>query len=292
MFSFLSVPWQVILPVMEWEEHNLSRPLLAFVAVACMSLFPIVMLPTGPSMWLLGIVFNYFWGFCFIMIGAFFGQSLPYAFGHWLMHDRVQVHHCLQPTRLSLIVASALDPDPLHCDGAVSFHGALVEVPLAEASAAAVNNPLIFALLSAVSHPRLLFSPLSPLWHRPAVSFETKEECICVFFSPLWDLPVRPQSWLSSSSRLTAVLRLADSGGWFQQFKTTLFLRMSPFPYLLFNCTSPASQSTSRFPQDLGLWGCFLQPRWDLAHLCRVQWYGAHGALFDLWAESSFFSDS
>ena len=76
---------------MQWEETHLSKPVLGLLGVATMGLFPVAMLPTGPSMWLLGIVFGYLWGFLLIMTGAFFGQTLPYFMGHWLMHDRVQV---------------------------------------------------------------------------------------------------------------------------------------------------------------------------------------------------------
>ncbi|GJP42317.1 hypothetical protein CLOM_g1898 [Closterium sp. NIES-68] len=104
-----------------------------------MGLFPVVFIPTGPSMWLIGIVFGYAWGFILIMVGSLIGQSLPYFIGHWLFHARVQ-------------------------------------------------------------------------------------------------------AWLADHPRNAAVLRLAEAGGWWHQYRVTLLLRFSPFPFLLFNYAVTATR--------------------------------------------------
>ncbi|CAI7823873.1 unnamed protein product [Closterium sp. NIES-53] len=129
----------IIIPMLEWEQKNLSPPVLGVAAVASMGLFPVVLLPTGPSMWLIGIVFGYAWGFILIMVGSFIGQSLPYFIGHWLFHARVQ-------------------------------------------------------------------------------------------------------AWLAEHPRNAAVLRLAEAGGWWHQYRVTLLLRFSPFPFLLFNYAVTATR--------------------------------------------------
>ncbi|CAI5978647.1 unnamed protein product [Closterium sp. NIES-64] len=129
----------VIIPMLEWEQKNLSPPVLGVAAVASMGLFPVVLFPTGPSMWLIGIVFGYAWGFILIMVGSFIGQSLPYFIGHWLFHARVQ-------------------------------------------------------------------------------------------------------AWLAEHPRNAAVLRLAEAGGWWHQYRVTLLLRFSPFPFLLFNYAVTATR--------------------------------------------------
>lgn len=85
---------QVIIPLMIWESTEFSRPVLAVVIVCSLALFPMFILPSGPSMWLSGMMFGYGFGFLIIMGGTTIGQSLPYFIGHWLLHDRVQVCSC------------------------------------------------------------------------------------------------------------------------------------------------------------------------------------------------------
>ena len=76
---------------MGWEVAHLSKPVMALVAIACLSFLPLFFLPTGPTMWVVGIIFGYLWGFPLLYFGTFLGQTLPYFIGHWLLHDRVQV---------------------------------------------------------------------------------------------------------------------------------------------------------------------------------------------------------
>ena len=45
-----------------------------------------------------------------------------------------------------------------------------------------------------------------------------------------------PQGWISKDPRNAALLKLAEQGGWMHQFRVVVLLRVSPFPYALFNC--------------------------------------------------------
>ncbi|KAG0611415.1 hypothetical protein M758_7G139400 [Ceratodon purpureus] len=123
---------KIIIPLMVWESTEFSRPILAVVIVCSLALFPMFILPSGPSMWLSGMMFGYGFGFLIIMSGTTIGQTLPYFIGHWLLHDRIQM-------------------------------------------------------------------------------------------------------WLAKYPKRAAVLRVAEQGGWLQQVRTIMLLRVSPFPYPLFN---------------------------------------------------------
>lgn len=85
---------QVIIPLMIWESTEFSRPVLAVVLVCSLAIFPMFILPSGPSMWLSGMMFGYGLGFLIIMSGTMIGQTLPYFIGQWLLHDRIQVSLC------------------------------------------------------------------------------------------------------------------------------------------------------------------------------------------------------
>ncbi|XP_024396956.1 uncharacterized protein [Physcomitrium patens] len=123
---------KVIIPLMIWESTEFSKPVLAVVLVCSLAIFPMFILPSGPSMWLSGMMFGYGLGFLIIMSGTMIGQTLPYFIGQWLLHDRIQM-------------------------------------------------------------------------------------------------------WLTKYPKKAAVLRVAEQGGWFQQVRTIMLLRVSPFPYPLFN---------------------------------------------------------
>lgn len=86
---------QVIIPLMIWESTEFSKPVLAVVLVCSLAIFPMFILPSGPSMWLSGMMFGYGLGFLIIMSGTMIGQTLPYFIGQWLLHDRIQVSTCV-----------------------------------------------------------------------------------------------------------------------------------------------------------------------------------------------------
>ncbi|KAL2959769.1 hypothetical protein AAZX31_17G003500 [Glycine max] len=73
---------------MEWEATAFGRPVLALVLVASLALFPVFLIPSGPSMWLAGMIFGYGLGFFIIMVGTTIGMVLPYLIG-LLFRDRI-----------------------------------------------------------------------------------------------------------------------------------------------------------------------------------------------------------
>ncbi|XP_057972114.1 uncharacterized protein LOC131160446 [Malania oleifera] len=79
---------KVLLPVMQWEATAFGRPVLALVLVASLAFFPVLLIPSGPSMWLAGMIFGYGLGFVIIMIGTTVGMILPYVIG-LLFRDRI-----------------------------------------------------------------------------------------------------------------------------------------------------------------------------------------------------------
>ncbi|WOL16720.1 hypothetical protein Cni_G25508 [Canna indica] len=92
---FIFVKWgipfmfeKVLLPIMEWEATAFGRPVLALVLIASLALFPVVLVPSGPSMWLAGMIFGYGLGFVIIMVGTTIGMVLPYFIG-LLFRERI-----------------------------------------------------------------------------------------------------------------------------------------------------------------------------------------------------------
>ncbi|KAK7387641.1 hypothetical protein VNO78_22428 [Psophocarpus tetragonolobus] len=79
---------KVLYPIMEWEATAFGRPVLALVLVASLALFPVFLIPSGPSMWLAGMIFGYGLGFVIIMVGTTIGMVLPYLIG-LLFRDRI-----------------------------------------------------------------------------------------------------------------------------------------------------------------------------------------------------------
>ncbi|KAG0501668.1 hypothetical protein HPP92_001740 [Vanilla planifolia] len=85
-FFFLkwSIPYvfeKILIPMMQWEATAFGRPVLALVLVVSLAIFPAVLLPSGPSMWLAGMMFGYWLGFVLIMVGTTMGMILPFSLG-------------------------------------------------------------------------------------------------------------------------------------------------------------------------------------------------------------------
>ncbi|KAI4296113.1 hypothetical protein L6164_036098 [Bauhinia variegata] len=80
---------KVIYPILEWEATAFGRPVLAVVLVASLALFPVFLIPSGPSMWLAGMIFGYGLGFVIIMVGTTIGMVLPYLIG-LMFRERIQ----------------------------------------------------------------------------------------------------------------------------------------------------------------------------------------------------------
>ncbi|XP_022942997.1 uncharacterized protein LOC111447864 [Cucurbita moschata] len=83
---------KVILPIMKWEATAFGRPMLALTLVASLALFPVFFIPSGPSMWLAGMIFGYGFGFIIIMVGTTIGMVLPYLIG---LFFRERIHRWL-----------------------------------------------------------------------------------------------------------------------------------------------------------------------------------------------------
>ncbi|OIT22480.1 PREDICTED: transmembrane protein 64-like isoform X2 [Nicotiana attenuata] len=79
---------KVLIPFLQWESTAFGRPVLALVLVASLAFFPVVLLPSGPSMWLAGMIFGYGLGFVIITVGTTIGMILPCLIG-LLFRDRI-----------------------------------------------------------------------------------------------------------------------------------------------------------------------------------------------------------
>ncbi|KAI3676111.1 hypothetical protein L1987_85710 [Smallanthus sonchifolius] len=77
---------KVLLPVLQWEATAFGRPVLAMILVGSLALFPVMLIPSGPSMWLAGMIFGYGLGFVIIMAGTTIGMILPYLIGLLFRH--------------------------------------------------------------------------------------------------------------------------------------------------------------------------------------------------------------
>ncbi|XP_071696965.1 uncharacterized protein [Rutidosis leptorrhynchoides] len=72
---------KILLPMLQWEATAFGRPVLALILVASLAFFPVFLIPSGPSMWLAGMIFGYGLGFVIIMVGTTVGMILPYLIG-------------------------------------------------------------------------------------------------------------------------------------------------------------------------------------------------------------------
>ncbi|KAL8209491.1 hypothetical protein R6Q57_006223 [Mikania cordata] len=84
---------KMLLPMMQWEAETFGRPVLAVILVVSLALFPVIFLPSGPSMWLAGMMFGYGLGFIIIMVGTTIGMVLPYVIG---LFFRDHIHQWLK----------------------------------------------------------------------------------------------------------------------------------------------------------------------------------------------------
>ncbi|KAL5677918.1 hypothetical protein ACJX0J_014049, partial [Zea mays] len=127
----------IVVPILHWESTTFSRPSIALICFGTIALFPSVLLPSSPFMWLAGMTFGYLYGFLIITVGMSIGMSLPYFIG-----------------------------SAFHC---------------------------------------------------------------------------RIHRWLEKWPKKAAFVRLAGEGDWHHQFKAVALLRISPFPYIVFNYASVAT---------------------------------------------------
>lgn len=93
---------KVLLPLMRWEATAFGRPVLALVLTASLALFPVLLIPSAPSMWLAGMIFGYGIGFVIIMVGTTIGMILPYFIG-LLFRDRIHLWLKRWPQQAAMI---------------------------------------------------------------------------------------------------------------------------------------------------------------------------------------------
>ncbi|KAL3515806.1 hypothetical protein ACH5RR_022708 [Cinchona calisaya] len=97
---------KVLIPILQWESTAFGRPMLALVLVASLALFPVFLIPSGPSMWLAGMIFGYGLGFIIIMVGTTVGMLLPYWIG-LLFHERIHQWLMRWPDKAAMIRLAA-----------------------------------------------------------------------------------------------------------------------------------------------------------------------------------------
>nr|KJB25684.1 hypothetical protein B456_004G204000 [Gossypium raimondii] len=128
---------QELMPIINWEMTTFSTPMLAVLVFASVALFPTILLPSTPSIWVAGMTFGYGFGFLLIISAAAVGVSLPFFIGSLFLH--------------------------------------------------------------------------------------------------------RIQGWLEKYPKKAAILRAAGEGNWFHQFKAVTLIRISPFPYIIYNYCAVAT---------------------------------------------------
>ncbi|KAL4324548.1 hypothetical protein GQ457_11G023320 [Hibiscus cannabinus] len=126
-----------LMPIINWEMTTFSTPVLALLVFASVALFPTILLPSTPSIWVAGMTFGYGFGFLLIISAAAVGVSLPFFIGSLFLH--------------------------------------------------------------------------------------------------------RIQGWLEKYPKKAAILRAAGEGNWFHQFKVVTLIRISPFPYMIYNYCAVAT---------------------------------------------------
>ncbi|KAK7406203.1 hypothetical protein VNO78_07823 [Psophocarpus tetragonolobus] len=109
LFALVAFKWvvplfieKVIIPMINWERKTFSSPVLAFLVFASIALFPTLILPSSPSMWLAGMIFGYGLGFLLIMSAVAVGVSLPFLIGS-IFHRKIEVWLEKYPKRASFL---------------------------------------------------------------------------------------------------------------------------------------------------------------------------------------------
>lgn len=128
---------KVIIPIINWERKTFGVPELAVLVFASVALFPTLLLPSSPSMWVGGMTFGYGLGFLLIISAVAVGVSLPFFIGS-MFHHKIE-------------------------------------------------------------------------------------------------------GWLDKYPKKASILRAAGGGSWFHQFKAVALIRISPFPYLIYNYCAVAT---------------------------------------------------
>ncbi|CAN8308320.1 unnamed protein product [Cochlearia groenlandica] len=78
-----------LIPIIKWEMRTFTHPVLGLLVFSSVALFPIILIPSTPSMWVAGITFGYIYGFLLTFPAIAIGVSLPY-FISYLFCDKIQ----------------------------------------------------------------------------------------------------------------------------------------------------------------------------------------------------------
>ncbi|XP_051129213.1 uncharacterized protein LOC127250100 [Andrographis paniculata] len=90
-----------IIPTIRWIE-TFSKTKLAFLIFGSLAIFPTLLLPSSPSMWVAGMTFGYGYGFLLTIAGVAIGVSVPYLIGS-LFYHRIQAWLDRYPKNASVI---------------------------------------------------------------------------------------------------------------------------------------------------------------------------------------------
>lgn len=91
-----------IIPLINWQRDSFSKEQLGFLIFASLTIFPTILLPSSPSMWLAGMTFGYGYGFLLVIAGVTFGVSIPFFIGSTFYY-KIQVWLERYPKRASVI---------------------------------------------------------------------------------------------------------------------------------------------------------------------------------------------
>ncbi|KAG8382341.1 hypothetical protein BUALT_Bualt05G0067300 [Buddleja alternifolia] len=91
-----------IIPIMNWERKTFSMTMLALLVFGSLTIFPSILLPSSPSMWVAGMTFGYGYGFLLIIGAVPIGVSIPYIIGS-LFYHKIQVWLDRYPKEASII---------------------------------------------------------------------------------------------------------------------------------------------------------------------------------------------
>ena len=126
-----------VVPVLDWEIRTFSPQVLGVLLFTSLVIFPSLMIPSSPTVWVAGISFGYGFGFLLVLPGMTVGMALPYFIGSHFRH--------------------------------------------------------------------------------------------------------KMQTWLEKWPEKAAFMRLAGEGSWFHQFRAVFLLRISPFPFIIYNYAAVAT---------------------------------------------------
>ncbi|XP_027334556.1 transmembrane protein 64-like [Abrus precatorius] len=92
-----------VIPIINWETRTFSTPVLTVLVFASVALFPTILLPSTPSMWLAGMTFGYGIGFLLIISAAAIGVSLPFIIGSIFFHHKIEAWLDKYPKKASIL---------------------------------------------------------------------------------------------------------------------------------------------------------------------------------------------